>query len=105
MFLVQTIINFFICSGSGQAVATMPIMVPLSDVVGVTRQTAVLAFQFGDGISNMIYPTCGVVMATIAMSKIPYDRWLKYAVPLVIKLSIAATILVYIAAVINYGPF
>jgi len=105
MFFVQTLINFLICSGSGQAVATMPIMVPLSDVVGITRQVAVLAFQFGDGITNMIYPTCGVVMATISMAKIPYDRWLKYAVPLVIKLSIAAIILVYIAVMINLGPF
>ncbi|EHR78791.1 C4-dicarboxylate ABC transporter permease [Thermococcus litoralis DSM 5473] len=105
MFFVQTLINFLICSGSGQAVATMPIMVPLADVVGVTRQVAVLAFQFGDGITNIIYPTCGVVMATISMAKIPYDRWLKYAVPLVIKLSIAAIILVYIAVMINLGPF
>lgn len=105
MFFVQTLINFIICSGSGQAVATMPIMVPLSDVVGITRQVAVLAFQFGDGITNMIYPTCGVVMVTISMAKIPYDRWLKYAVPLVIKLSIAAIILVYIAVTINLGPF
>lgn len=105
MFIVQTIINFFICSGSGQAVATMPIMVPLSDVVGITRQTAVLAFQFGDGITNIIYPTCGVIMATISMAKIPYDRWLRYALPLVIKLSVIAAILVYIAAVINFGPF
>ncbi|USS40302.1 AbgT family transporter [Thermococcus aggregans] len=105
MFFVQTLINFLICSGSGQAVATMPIMVPLSDVVGITRQVAVLAFQFGDGITNIIYPTCGVVMATISMAKIPYDRWLRYAVPLVIKLSIAAIILIYIAVVINLGPF
>jgi len=105
MFFVQTLINFLICSGSGQAVATMPIMVPLSDVVGITRQVAVLAFQFGDGITNMIYPTCGVIMATISMAKIPYDRWLRYVIPLVIKLSIAAIILVYIAVMINLGPF
>jgi uncharacterized ion transporter superfamily protein YfcC len=105
MFVVQALINFLICSGSGQAVATMPIMIPLADVVGVTRQVAVLAFQFGDGITNIIYPTCGVVMATISMAKIPYDRWLKYAVPLVIKLSIAAAILIYIAVLINLGPF
>ncbi|MDK2783554.1 MAG: succinyl-diaminopimelate desuccinylase [Thermococcaceae archaeon] len=62
MFFVQTLVDFLICSGSGQAVATMPIMVPLADVVGITRQVAVLAFQFGDGITNIIYPTCGVVI-------------------------------------------
>src|SRR5690606_9472175 len=70
MLVVQTIINFFIPSGSGQAMVTMPIMSGLADLSGVTRQTGVLAFLFGDGFSNIIYPTSGVLMATLAIGKI-----------------------------------
>jgi uncharacterized ion transporter superfamily protein YfcC len=73
---MQTVLNFFIPSGSGQAFATMPIMAPLADVVGVTRQVAVLAFQFGDGFSNMILPTNIVLMAILGSPTspgIPYD--------------------------------
>lgn len=102
MFIVHTIINFFIGSGSGQAAATMPIMTPLSDVIGVTRQTAVLAFQFGDGITNMIYPA---MIYILSFADIPYDRWVKHIFKLVLYLSIAAAILVAIAGAIQYGPF
>lgn len=66
MFMVQLLLNFLVPSGSGQAALTMPLMVPLSDLMGVTRQTAVLAFQFGDGISNIITPTSGYFMAGLA---------------------------------------
>lgn len=103
MFFVQTIINFFIGSGSGQAAAVMPIFAPLSDVIGLTRQTAVLAFQFGDGITNMFYPAGA--MFHIAIAGIPYDRWAKHIFKLIVYLSIAACILVGIAAVANYGPY
>jgi uncharacterized ion transporter superfamily protein YfcC len=78
MLVLQTLLNFFIPSGSGQAFATMPIMAPLADVVGVTRQVAVLAFQFGDGFSNMILPTNIVLMAILGMGGIPYDRWVRF---------------------------
>ena len=70
MFVVQTMLNFFVPSGSGQAVLTMPIMAPLSDLVHVTRQTAVLAFQFGDGFSNMIIPTSAVTMGVLSLAEI-----------------------------------
>lgn len=103
MFIVQTIINFFIGSGSGQAAAVIPIFSPLSDVIGLTRQTAVLAFQFGDGITNMFYPAGA--MFHIAIAGIPYDRWAKHIFKLVMYLSLAAAVLVGIAAMINYGPF
>lgn len=103
MFFVQTIINFFIGSGSGQAAAVMPIFAPLSDIIGLTRQTAVLAFQFGDGITNMFYPAGA--MFHISIAGIPYDRWAKHIFKLIVYLSMAAVVLVGIAAVINYGPY
>ena len=82
MFLVQTFLNFFIPSGSGQAALTMPIMGPLSDLLGITRQTAVLAYQLGDGLSNLIIPTSGVTMGVLAIARIEYDRWFRWMGPL-----------------------
>ena len=82
MVLVQTAINFFVPSGSGQAALTMPIMAPLSDLLGVTRQTAVLAYQFGDGFSNMIYPTAPVLLGTLSLAKIPWNKWALWILPL-----------------------
>jgi len=82
MFLVQTLINFFVPSGSGQAVLTMPIMAPLSDLVGVSRQIAVLAFQFGDGFSNMIIPTSAVTMGVLSLAEIPWEKWARWLFPL-----------------------
>lgn len=75
MFLLQLCLNFLVPSGSGQAALTMPIMTPLADLIGVTRQTAVLAFQFGDGISNMVIPTSGVLLAGLAIAGIPFSKW------------------------------
>lgn len=78
MFFVQTLTNFFIPSGSGQAAATMPIMVPLADLLGMERQVAVLAFQYGDAISNSIIPTSASLMGYLAVAGIPYERWVKF---------------------------
>jgi uncharacterized ion transporter superfamily protein YfcC len=102
MLLMQTAMNFFIPSGSGQAFATMPIMAPLGDVVGVSRQVAVLAFQFGDGFSNMILPTNIVLMAILGVAGIPYDRWFRFIAPLLLKLLAAAAIALVIAVMIGY---
>ena len=93
MFIVQTFINFFVPSGSGQAVLTMPIMAPLSDLVGVSRQTAVLAFQFGDGFSNMIIPTSAVTMGVLALAEIPWERWARWILPLEVLFLITGLIL------------
>ena len=82
MFLVQTVLNFFVPSGSGQAALTMPIMAPLGDLVGVSRQTAVLAFQFGDGFSNLIIPTSAVCMGVLALGGIPWEKWARWVLPL-----------------------
>ena len=82
MLVVQTLINFFVPSGSGQAALTMPIMAPLGDLVGVSRQTAVLAFQFGDGFSNLIIPTSAVTMGVLTLAEIPWEKWAKWILPL-----------------------
>ena len=82
MFVTQTFINFFVPSGSGQAALTMPVMAPLSDLVGVSRQTAVLAFQFGDGFSNMIIPTSAVTMGILTLADIPWEKWARWILPL-----------------------
>jgi uncharacterized ion transporter superfamily protein YfcC len=105
MFWVQVIINFFIPSGSGQAATTMPIMAPLSDLVGITRQTAVLAYQYGDGFTNQIIPTSAALMGVLGMGKVPYERWFKFIWKLMVYWILAGTVMVFIAAMINYGPF
>jgi len=78
MFLVQGFINFFIPSGSGQAAITMPVMAPLADLLGISRQTAVLAYQFGDGLFNLIVPTSGVTMGILSIAGIPFTAWIKW---------------------------
>ena len=80
MLVVQTLINFFIPSGSGQAATTMPIMAPLSDLLGIHRQVAVLAFQFGDGFSNILWPTT-LLPVICSVAKVPIEKWWKFFVP------------------------
>ena len=79
MLVFQTVINFFIVSGSGQAAITMPLMAPLADLSGVTRQTAVLAFQLGDGLTNTIVPTSAALMGCLAAARLDFARWLMFA--------------------------
>ena len=78
MYLAHTAINFFVPSGSGQAALTMPVMTPLSDLVGVHRETAILAFQLGDGLTNLIIPTSAVLIAVMSMAKLELAVWLKW---------------------------
>jgi len=75
MYGIQTFINLFIPSASAKAAVTMPIMAPFSDMIGVSRQATVLAFQFGDGFTNMITPCSGVLLAVLSVAKIPYEKW------------------------------
>lgn len=105
MLLVQSFLNLIIPSGSGLAATTMPIMSPLADVIGVTRQTAVLAYQFGDGITNSLVPTSGVLLANLSLAKIKYEEWFKFVTPLMIMWTIMGCIFMIIAVAINYGPF
>ena len=105
MFIVQSIINILIPSGSGQAVVTMPIMVPIADVIGITRQTAVLAFQMGDGITNLFTPTSASLMAGLAIAGISWGKWMKWFGKLFLYWTIIGIIACMIATSINYGPF
>lgn len=105
LFLVQTIINIFISSGSGQAAATMPIMKTLADMSGITRQSAVLAFQFGDGFTNMISPTSGYFIAALALGDIEWKDWVKWVLPLFIIWSIEGIFILVISGITSYGPF
>ncbi len=93
MFVTQGIINFFVHSGSGQAALTMPVMAPLADVVGISRQTAVLAFQFGEGWINPILPTSGVTMGVLGLAGIPWERWFKWMLPVQVFFFVLALLL------------
>ena len=101
MLGVQVIINFFIPSGSGQAMTTMPIMVPISDLQGISRQVAVLAYQYGDAITNSIIPTSASLMGVLAVAGIPYIKWVKFVWKLIIIWLIIAAIALVIATLIN----
>ena len=103
MFVVQSLANFFIPSGSGQAFVTMPIMAPLSDIVGVERQVAVLAYQFGDGFSNILIPTQYVLIGILAMAGVPYDRWLRFVLPFMLKMFVAGSLALVVAVQIGYS--
>jgi uncharacterized ion transporter superfamily protein YfcC len=105
MFIMQTFINFFVPSGSGQAALTMPIMAPLSDLIGVSRQTAVLAFQMGDGFTNMIIPTSGVTMGVLGMARIPWETWAKWLLPIEIILFLTGLALLVPPVLFGWGPF
>jgi uncharacterized ion transporter superfamily protein YfcC len=102
MLVFQTTLNFLIPSGSGQAAVTMPLMAPLSDLVGVTRQTAVFAFTCGDGFSNLIIPTSGILMAVLSLAKVPFTKWVKFVFPIFIVCIIISFIFLFIAVQINY---
>ncbi len=102
MFVTQGIINFFVHSASGQAMLTMPVMSPLADVVGVSRQIAVLAFQFGEGWINPILPTSGVTMGVLGLAGIPWPKWFKWMLPVQVLFFIIALLLLVLAFLINY---
>ena len=99
MYATQSFLNYLVPSGSGQAALTMPIMAPLGDLVGVSRQTAVLAFQLGDGISNIVTPTSGAFMAALAIAKISWVKWMKWFWPLMVIHYILGAIFVTVAHV------
>ncbi|MCS6808490.1 MAG: YfcC family protein [Bacteroidota bacterium] len=92
MFVIQSVINFFIHSGTGQAALTMPIMAPLADLTGITRQTAILAFQFGE-FTNIIIPTSAITIGVLSLANIPWETWAKWILPLQLVLLILALVL------------
>lgn len=105
MYLFQCLLNFLVPSGSGQAAVSIPIMAPLGDLVGVTRQTACIAFQLGDAISNIFTPTSGFFMAGLALAKIPWTKWVKWILPLIGMQYALGGVFVAIAHLVGLGPF
>ncbi|MBQ8618182.1 MAG: YfcC family protein [Clostridia bacterium] len=105
MYVFQCLLNFLVPSGSGQAAVSIPIMAPLGDLVGVTRQTTCIAFQLGDAISNIFTPTSGFFMAGLALAKIPWTKWAKWILPLIGMQYALGGVFVVIAHLIGLGPF
>ena len=105
MYVFQAFLSIVVPSGSGQATVTMPIMAPLADLVGMTRQTAVLAYQYGDATINLITPTSGYFMAAIAMCRIKWGQWFKWFLPLWLVWALIACTFLVIATQIHLGPF
>ncbi len=101
MFIIQSVINFFIHSGSGQAALTMPIMAPLADLVGVSRQTAILAFQFGE-FTTPVIPTSGITVGVLALARIPWLTWAKWMIPLQLMYLILALVMLAIACTLQW---
>ena len=93
MYVIQNFINIIIPSGSAKAALTMPVMAPFSDLVNLSRQATVMAFQFGDGFTNMITPTSGVLIGVLGVAKIPYDKWVKWIAPFMLVLIILGWLL------------
>lgn len=105
MFIVQDLFNVLVPSGSGKAAITMPLFAPLADLIGVTRQTAVLAFQMGDAFTNVFAPTSGEVVAACAMAHISFGKWFRWLAPLFAIWCVVAMVFMVIAVQIHYGPF
>jgi len=103
MSVSQTVINFFIPSGSGQALATLPVMLPLGESLGLTRQTTILAFQIGDGLSNLVNPTLGGLIAMLSMCRVTLDKWLRFIFPVALMLLGLSFIALIIAVATGYN--
>lgn len=104
MFIANILVNMVIVSGSGQATAVMPIMAPLADLLGLTRQTAVLAFTFGDGFCNYVLPHSSALMGIIGAANVPYDRWMRFMWKLFLIWVVTGCALLAVAQMIHLGP-
>jgi uncharacterized ion transporter superfamily protein YfcC len=102
MFLFQSFLNFFIPSASGQALVSMPLMVPLADLLGITRQTSVLAFVLGDGFSNILIPTNGVLMAILGIALVPFEKWFRFIVRLFVIMMLLSFVFLLLAVYFGY---
>jgi uncharacterized ion transporter superfamily protein YfcC len=105
IYVLALIIEFFISSGSAKAFLMMPILLPLGDLVGVTRQITILAYQFGDGFSNLVYPTNAVLLICLGLTRVSYLKWLKWSLPLWGVVVVCTVIFLAIAVAIGFGPF
>lgn len=102
---ITLVMNFFIGSASAKAFLMMPILVPLADLVGITRQTTVLAFGYGDGFSNMIFPTNPLLLIALSFTVVSYTKWLKWTIPLQVIMAAFSLLFMFIAVRIGFGPF
>jgi uncharacterized ion transporter superfamily protein YfcC len=105
IYVLALIIEFFIASGSAKAFLMMPILLPLGELVGVTRQITVLAYQFGDGFSNLVYPTNAVLLICLGLTRVSYLKWLKWSLPLWGAVIACTVLFLFIAVAIGFGPF
>ena len=105
MYVIQTMMNIIIPSGSAKAALTMPIMSQFSDLIGISRQATVMAFQFGDGFTNMITPTSGVLLGVLSMAKIPYGKWFKWVLPFMLILFIIGFLLLLPTVLMQLNGF
>lgn len=104
MFIFNLLFNLIITSGSGQAAVVMPVMAPLADIIDVNRQIAVLAYNLGDGFTNTIAPTSGILMASIAVAGVSWVKWLKFMLPLLLIWIVIGVVALTLAVFINLGP-
>ena len=100
--VVQGIINLFVPSGSGQAMITMPILIPLADLVQLSRQLMITAFQIGDGLTNLIVPTSGGTLAMLALGKVSYEQWLKIIMPFMIRVYLLSWAMLLVGYYLGY---
>nr|WP_306453047.1 AbgT family transporter [Draconibacterium orientale] len=105
MYLIQTMLNVFIPSGSGQAALTIPIMSQISDLIGISRQTTVVIFQLGDGFTNMITPTSGVLIGVLGVARIPYEKWFKWAASFTLMLIVIGFLLILPTVFVELNGF
>ena len=103
MLMLQSAINFLVPSGSGQAALTMPILAPLGELLGVSRQVTVLAFQLGDGLTNLIVPTSAVLMGVLGAARIDWLSWARYILHWMLWLVLLSTLLVVGAVWAGYA--
>jgi uncharacterized ion transporter superfamily protein YfcC len=105
MYIMQNLINIIIPSGSAKAALTMPIMAPFSDLIGISRQATVMAFQFGDGFTNMITPTSGILIGVLGVARIPYEKWVRWVTPLIVALLILGFLLLIPTVTMDLNGF
>ena len=103
MSLAQCAINLIIPSGSGQALATLPVMIPVGDLLGLTRQTTILAYQIGDGVTNLFNPTLGGLVAMVGMCRIPFNQWLRFILPVTLLILLVAWVFLLVAVGIQWS--
>ena len=102
MFWANLLFNLFVPSGSGQAMIVMPLMAPMADIAGLSRNVAVSAYQYGDGMANIIIPTSGVLMSILSIAKVPYQKWVKWILPLFLTWVVIGTASFVVAVLIGW---